>query len=266
MATKKTATKSAPARKPAAKRTASRSAAKPKAAAQQSTVEKSVETPKTTTTTTSSSTPSKGFKIKKSYIILAVTVVAVAILLYIFRSIFVAAVVNGQPISRLSVVKEAEKQSGKQVLTTLVRNTLIEQEARKQNITVSEKEIDDEIKKLEGNLQKQGQKLDQVLTMQGMSKEDLRKLIRLDKMVGKMVGKDITISDKEVNDYIAKNKESLPTGQNENELKASVKEQLKQQQLNEKVRVWLENLQKNAKINPFVDYYSTAPSTPAMGN
>lgn len=262
MATKKTSTKSAPARKPAAKpakRTTSRSASRSKAQEHKTVAAKTVETPAKVSSTTPSSTStesksSKGFKIKKSYIILIATIIVLGALLYLFRSLFVAAVVNGQPISRLSVVQESEKQSGKQVLTTLVRNTLIEQEARKQNVTVTDKEVDEEIKKLEGNLQKQGQKLDQVLQMQGMSKEDLRKLIRLDKMVGKMVGKDINITDKQVADYIEKNKESLPQGQNENELKATVKEQLKQQQLNEKVRTWLEDLQKNAKINRFVNY------------
>jgi foldase protein PrsA len=256
MATKKTSTKSAPARKAAAKpakKTASKTTVRSKPQEHKAVAEKTTEAPAKTTASTSTNT-NKGFKIKKSYLILVATIIILGVLLYVFRSLFVAAVVNGQPISRLSVVQESEKQSGKQVLTTLVRNSLIEQEARKQNVSVSDKEIDDEIKKLEGNLQKQGQKLDQVLSMQGMSKEDLRKLIRLDKLVGKMVGKDIKITDQQVADYIDKNKESLPQGQNEAELKNTVKEQLKQQQLNDKVRTWLEDLQKNAKITRFVNY------------
>lgn len=267
---KKTSTKSASARKTAAKAASAKKTEvkkSVKAAKSKATKSTSVKTaaPKVQTKvaeavqvvpekTTASAEKRQSFKIKKSYIILAATVIILGTLLYVFRSVFVAAVVNGYPISRLSVVKEAEKQSGKQVLTTLVRNTLIEQEAQKQNVTVSDKEVNDEIKKLEGNLQKQGQKLDQVLVMQGMTKEDLNKLIRLDKMVGKMVGKDIKISDQQVNEYIEKNKEALPTDQNEKDLKNTVREQLKQQQLNEKVRTWLEDLQKNAKITHFVEY------------
>lgn len=263
MATKKTTTKkSAPARKTAAKpvkKTTSRPAAKarPKTNTRSVAADKSLETSTSSETSTSQSTSSnesKGFKIKKSYVILLVTVVVLGLLLWFFRSLFVAATVNGQPISRLSVVREAEKQSGSQVLSMLVRNTLIEQEAKKQNVTVSEKEVDDQIKKLESNLQKQGQKLDQALKMQGMTREDLRKIIRLDQMVSKMVGKDINITDKQVNEYIEKNKDALPQGQNEAQLKTSVKEQLRQQQLNEKVRTWLEKLQKDAKINKLVGY------------
>lgn len=263
MATKKTSTKSAPARKPAAntarksetKTTVRSKSSSSRTAAARSTAAKTTITPEIVEKpTTTPQTKQKAFKIKKSYLILAAVVIIIGSLLLIFRNLFVAAVVNGQPISRLEIVQEAEKQSGKQVLTTIIRNKLIEQEARKQNVNVSEKEVDDEIKKLEGNLQKQGQKLDQVLTMQGMTKNDLRKLIKLDKMVGKLVGKDIKITDQQVNEYIEANKESLPADQNENDLKNTVREQLKQQQLNEKVRTWLEDIQKKAKIDQFVSY------------
>jgi foldase protein PrsA len=256
MATKKTSAKSTaakkPASKPAKKSTAKTTAKVTKTQEPKTVAEKKVDAPAEKAST--ASTNGGGFRMKKSYVILVVVIVLLGALLYFFRSLFVAAVVNGQPISRLSVVQEAEKQSGKQVLTTLVRNTLIEQEARKENVTVSDQEINDEIKKLQDNLQKQGQKLDQVLAMQGMSQADLRKLIRLDKLVGKMVGKDIKITDQQVTDYIEKNKEALPQGENESELKNTVRDQLKQQQLNDKVRTWLEQLQSKAKITRFVNY------------
>lgn len=196
----------------------------------------------------------KLYKMNKAYVILAIVLVAIGLLAYKYRSLFVAATVNGQPISRIAVIKEAEKQSGKQTLSNLVRNTLIEQEAKKQNITVTDKEIDAEIKKVEGTLAKQGQKLDQVLALQGITKEDLRKLIRLDKIVGKLVGKDIKVTDKEIDEYVAKNQESLPQDQSEAQIRKSVKERLRQQQLNSKVQTWLESLQKKAKVQYFVQY------------
>lgn len=193
-------------------------------------------------------------KIRKAYVVLAIVILGIALIAYKYRGLFVAASVNGQPISRIAVVKESEKQSGKQTLSNLVRNTLIEQEAKKQNVTVTDKEIDTEIKRVEGTLAKQGQKLDQVLALQGITKQDLRKLIRLDKIVGKLVGRDIKVSDKDIADYIEKNQESLPKDQSEEQIKASVKERLRQQQLNAKVQTWLESLQKNAKVQYFVQY------------
>ena len=179
---------------------------------------------------------------------------ALGVLLYYGRGLFVAAVVNGQPISRATVVKEAEKQAGKQALDNIVRNTLIEQEARKQGITVSQKEIDEEIKKIKTTLSKQGQKLDDVLVMQNMTKNDLQKLIRLDKLVGKIVGKDIKVTDKEISDYLEKNKEMMPKDQSEEQLKKTAGDQIRQQKLNQKVQTWLTGLKSKAKVLYFVQY------------
>jgi SurA-like N-terminal domain len=266
MATKKKITKKSTA---AAKKSTPVKKATKKTVAASSKAPSKTTTPKTTTpvqktsvepkvSTASSaqakSAETKPIKIRKAYVILVACVIIFAALLYFFRGWFVAAVVNGQPVSRMSVIKEAEKQSGKQALDTLVRNDLIEQEARKQNVTVSDKEIDDEIKKVEAQLAKQGQKIDQVLAMQGMNRNDLRRLIRLDKLVGKIVGKDIKVSDKEIDAYIEKNKDALPQGQSETELRASVKEQLNQQKLNAKVQTWLADVQKKANIMYFVQY------------
>jgi foldase protein PrsA len=200
------------------------------------------------------STPVKKTKIRKPYVVLVVTILLIGAALYYFRGLFVAAVVNGQPISRLEVIRQTEQQSGKQTLETLVRNSLIEQEAKKQNVIVTEQEINDEIKKLEGNLQKQGQKLDQVLQAQGMSQQDLRKLIRLDKLVAKMVGKDVTVSNAEVAKYIADNAQALPKNVDEKTLKQQVSDQLKQQKTNAKVRDWLAQIQKDANVRYYVQY------------
>lgn len=191
----------------------------------------------------------------RKYLILAIVLIVVlGALLYIYRGLFVAAVVNGQPISRWSVIQQTEKQAGKQALNTLVRNTLIEQEAQKEHVTVSDQEVNDEMKTVQNNLSKQGQNLNQVLALQGMTMNDLRNLVRLDKLVSKMVGKDIKVSDKDVNDYIDKNRDLLPKDQSEDQLKKTVAAQLKQQQLNTKVQAWLTDVQNKAKIIYFVQY------------
>lgn len=193
-------------------------------------------------------------KVHKSTLVIAAVILIAAGILYFGRGLIVAAVVNGQPISRLEVVQETEKQSGKQALTSLIRNILVEQEARKENVTVTEKQIDDQIKKVETNLSKQSQNIDQVLAQEGMTKADLRKVIRLDLLVTKMVEKDVKVSDKEVTDYIEKNRDILPKDQSESQLKKSVADRLKQQKLSQKASEWLAGLEKNAKIVRFVDY------------
>lgn len=238
-----------------ASRSASRTSAKTTAPVSKATENTTPSSSATTASTSSDASKSaSSFKVRKPYIALVITILLLGAALYYFRGLFVAAVVNGQPISRLEVVRQTEQQSGKQTLDTLVRNALIEQKAKKENVSVTEKEINDEIKKLQDNLSKQGQNLDQVLQAQGMSQEDLKKLIRLDKLVAKMVGKDVKVSDDEINKYIEDNKDALPQDADEATLKKQVSEQLKQQKTNEKVRNWLAEIQKEANVTYFVQY------------
>lgn len=199
------------------------------------------------------SVTARSLKVKRSYIVVALVILSLVTLVYLGRNLIVAAMVNGQPISRLAVVRELEAQGGKQALDSLITKQLIIQEARNKNITISQKEVDDELKKIADNLKQQGQELDQVLTLQGMTKDQLVEQIKLQKMLEKMVGK-ITVTDKEVTDYIESNRESLPTDQDEASIAANVKTTLTQQKLNEKAQSTLENLRKNAKINYFVQY------------
>lgn len=199
------------------------------------------------------SNSARSLKVKRSYIIVALLILIAVTLIYLGRNLIVAAMVNGQPISRLSVVRELEAQGGKQALDSLITKQLILQEARKKNISVTQNEVDNELKKISDNLKAQGQELDQVLTLQGMTKDQLVEQIKLQKMLEKVVGK-IAVSDKEVSDYIENNRESLPTDQDEASIAANVKNTLTQQKLNEKAQSTLESLRKNARIDYFVQY------------
>lgn len=175
-------------------------------------------------------------------------------LLYYFKSLFVVAIVNGEPISRLVLIKELEKQGGKQTLESLISKALILQEAKKQNAIISKAEIDQEVKKIEKDVQSQGQTLDQILAVRGMSKNDLVEQVRIQKLIEKILAKDIKVTDKEVDEYIEGNKITPPEGQRIDDVKAQIKEQLRQQKLEESFQTWIENLKKNAKINYFLNY------------
>lgn len=196
----------------------------------------------------------KAFRIHKTTLIIAVAIIALGALLYFGRGLLVAAVVNGQPISRLEIVSEAEKASGKQVLDSAVRTVLVEQEARKQNITISDKELNDQIKDIEKNLSSQGQNIDQMLKLQGMTRADLQRIVRLDLLVTKMVGDSIKISEADVDKYIEENKEFLPKDKKEADLRKEAREQLKKSQLPQKAQDWFAQLEKKSNITKFVNY------------
>ncbi len=192
--------------------------------------------------------------LKQPKVFVPLIIIVLIILAFLLKGLFVAALVNGQPITRLTVIAELEKQGGKQTLASLVNQTLILQEAKKKNINVTQKEIDTQSKQIEDSLKKQGQNLDTALAVQGMTRQDFLMQLKLRSLVEKLLGDQIKVTDQEVSDYIEKNKDTLPTNLKEDEIKTGVKEQLKQQKMASMSQSWLANLTKNAKINYFVNY------------
>ena len=134
---------------------------------------------------TQPATENKAVRVKKSYFFTVLGIVLLVLLAVLFRNLFVAAMVNNHPISRLAVISELEKQGGKQTLESLITKSLIVQEADKRHIEISQKDIDGEIKKIQNNLASQGQTLEQVLQLQNMTKDQLVEQIKLQKIIEK---------------------------------------------------------------------------------
>jgi foldase protein PrsA len=168
--------------------------------------------------------------------------------LFYFKSRFIVAVVNGQPISRFSLINELEKQSGKKTLESLIIKTLIFQEAKKQKISVSKEEVNQEIKQLEESFSSQGQDFNQALEAQGMTRNQLQEQIEIQKIVEKIVSGSVHITEEEVEKYLEENKELFPEGTSTEDVKAEVKQQLENQRLSEEIQTWIESLKNNAKV------------------
>ncbi|OGD63744.1 hypothetical protein A2160_03650 [Candidatus Beckwithbacteria bacterium RBG_13_42_9] len=178
-------------------------------------------------------------------------------LAYYYKNLFVVAMVNNQPITRLAVISELEKKQGKQALDNLVTESLIIQEAQKQKVSVTTAEENNELTKIEDSLKSQNMTLEQALQLQGMTKDDLLKQIKIQKIIEKILGKDIQVTDDEVNKYLEDNKDSMPKNPTQdelNKLKDNVKQQLIQQKLGEKFQTWLDDLKSKAKIDYFLNY------------
>lgn len=190
----------------------------------------------------------------KKKVAILVAVVAVAVLVYVFRGFFVAATVNGNIITRLSVDQQLEKQYGKKTLESLITKDLILQEMSKKNITVTDIEVNAEVKKIDDALKKQGRTLQDALDQQGLSRADLIDQLKIQKMIEKLFAKDAAVSDKEVDAYIEQNKDSFPSTEDPKTLRDSVKTQLSQQKLSGKFQTWLAQIQSKAKIQYFVNF------------
>ncbi|MBX4188093.1 MAG: SurA N-terminal domain-containing protein [Candidatus Doudnabacteria bacterium] len=205
----------------------------------------------------SAPSPKKSFNLKRfiNYKVLALilAVVIVGSLAYYYKSFFVAATVNGKPISRWAVIKELEQQSGREALDSLITEKLISAEAKKQNVQVSEDEINVRIKQLEGQIAAQGGTLDEMLATQGVSKADLEDQIVLQVKAEKILGDKLNVTEEDVIKFVADSGQALEAGKEE-EQKAQIRENIKQQKFNEQIVAWIDDARTKASINEFVTY------------
>lgn len=190
--------------------------------------------------------------IKNPKVYLSLTVVVLLILAFIFKNLFVVALVNGQPIFRTQYQQQLETQAGKQVMNSLVTQQLLEQEAVKRHITVSQAELDAQVKNIQSQLATQGQTLDSALAAQGLSQSQFMEQLKLQALVQKMLADKIKVTSSEVADYINKNQSTLPTGESNAQIKAQVTQQLQQQKLSSAAQVFIQQLQAKAKITYFI--------------
>jgi parvulin-like peptidyl-prolyl isomerase len=168
---------------------------------------------------------------------------------YAFRSQFVVASVNGQLITRNEYVAAMEAQGGRQVLEQLILERLIKAEATKKNVTVPQEDIDARIATIENNLSQQGQTLDTALAQNSMTREQfMEQVIKTPLLLEILSAENVVVTDEEIEAYIEENKEMLKSITDQDELKATVKEQLTQGKTQEASQAFMESLQTNAEI------------------
>jgi len=178
----------------------------------------------------------------------------IGILLVLTKSLFVAAIVNGIPISRVKVVKELERQGGTNVLNTLIDRALIFQEARRVGVKVSDAAINTQIASIEETLKGQNLTLEEALAARGQKKEDLIDQIRIQKTVEAILAQKINVSEEDIFKYFEENKQLLDEGAKLEDVKEDIRGQLFQQKLNEEYGKWIEGLKAKAKIYYLVRY------------
>ncbi|TSC96348.1 MAG: parvulin-like peptidyl-prolyl isomerase [Parcubacteria group bacterium Athens1014_10] len=184
---------------------------------------------------------------------IVVLVVLIGFFAFYYKRLFIAAMVNGTPISRFAVIKELESVSGKNALDALITQKLINDEVLKKGITVSNDEIDAEIKNVENQVEAQGMTLSQALAAQGLTQENFKKKIVIQKKLEKLLADQVQVTDDEVAKYIKDNKVEIPKGQ-EDSYKAQIKDQIEQQKMSEAANLLINSLRSQAKINYFTNY------------
>jgi len=177
-----------------------------------------------------------------------IAVLIALVLGYAYYRFGIVATVNGVPISKISYLNALEKQDKKQTIKQMANEALVLQEAAKKGVTIDQATIDTEIATVEAQIKSQGQTLDAALLAEGMTKADLEKQIRIQKIVEKLSNPSIDITQAQIDDYLKTNKASLPTTYTKDQLQSLAKEQLTSEAKNTAINTWFTELQKNSKI------------------
>ncbi len=189
-------------------------------------------------------------RIAPAKIALTVLVIGLIALVFANKGVLVAATVDGKPIFRWELTRILMSRFGKQTLEAMISERLINDEAAKAGVTVSQPEIDAKIKTLIDNLGG-GMSIDQLLAYQGMTRADFESQLRLQLTVEKLLGKDIAVTDTDITNYIATNSANLVATDTAG-MREEARQAIMSQRVNEKLQPWFSQLKAKAKILRFL--------------
>ena len=198
---------------------------------------------------TSPSMPSAPkFNTKILYVVVAL--LALSALLLANKGLLVAAVVDGKPIFRWDLTRVLTSRFGNQTLEGMITEHLIASEARKTGVSVTEGELGarkaEILKSVGGSMS-----LEDVLKVQGISKEEFESQLRLQLTVQKILGQGVEITDKDIDQFIATNKAALAATEPA-ALRAEARQAILESKVSEKLQPWFAELKKRAKILRFL--------------
>ncbi|HEY3397040.1 MAG TPA: SurA N-terminal domain-containing protein [Armatimonadota bacterium] len=125
----------------------------------------------------------------------------------------VVATVNGDKVTEAQLAAALRDRYGFVVREQLIESLVIEQEAKKKNLTVTEAEIDDAFAKskaqVEARLRQSGQTWEMWLASQDLTVTALRRRLREQILLEKMVKPSVTVTDDDVSKYYAANRQSF---------------------------------------------------------
>lgn len=194
------------------------------------------------------------FEMKKrsfNFIIpVVLAVLIIGLLGYLLKDQFLVATINGRPVFRYELNQRLTRSYGKEILENMIIEKLISNEARKNNLIVSEADIDQEIAKISEGIG-EGTNIEELLLAQGMTMKDFRDQIKIRLEVNRLLSKDVSVTDEEIDRFIEENSQML-TATDEAEKREEAKDLLTDQKIGEKLQPWLTELKNNASIQRFL--------------
>lgn len=192
----------------------------------------------------------KIINLKSSKTRVLILIVAVILLLAIYKkNWFIAAVVNGMPVTNLELQLKLNQQFRTQTLNQMINEKIIISEAAKAGAIPTDGEINQKISQLEANVGGKDM-LDNLLAQQGQTRQTLRDQIRVQLAITKLYDKEATVSADEVTKFIDQNKAQLKATDSAGQQKEA-EDTLKQQKLSQIFSQKFQDLRQKAKIQIF---------------
>lgn len=184
---------------------------------------------------------------KKFYFVL---LVAGLLLIAVYKKgWFVAAMVNGSPITNLELQMKLNEQFRSQTLNQLVNEKIILDEARKNNTLATDAEINKKVEEIEASVG--GTKaMDEILSSQGQDRKSIKNQIRLQLSIEKLYLKEATVSAQELDKFLETNRDQLQSTDSAKQAEEA-ENLLKQQKLSQIFNEKFQTLRQQAKISIF---------------
>lgn len=210
--------------------------------------EESASTPKFSSVKKPSLTGIKNFRPNRTtYLVLAL--IGLLLLAYYKKDWFIAATVNGSPVSNFELLGRLNQQYRTPTLNQMINEKIILNEVKKNNITVINDEVNQKIAELEKNVGGP-QALDSLLVQQGQTRDSLKEQVKIQLSIEKLYQKDATVSAEEVEAFVKENEGQLQATDSAGQTKEAT-EILQQQKLSQVFNQKFQQLKQNAKVQIF---------------
>lgn len=187
-------------------------------------------------------------KLNKSIMIIFL-LTAIVILAFYKKNWFVAASVNGEPITNIALLAKLNQLYRTPVLSQMIDEKVILDEAQKRGIIITSSEIQARATKWEARFGGK-EAFNNLLAQQGQSRGDFESQIKYQLIVEKMFDKEASVSAEEIDQFLKTNKTELQSSDSAQQV-ADATDLLKQQKIGKIFAQKFPELKQQANIKIF---------------
>ncbi len=181
--------------------------------------------------------------------VMVLGLVLLLLLAFYKKEWFVAATVNGSPITTAEVFARMNQDFRKQIVQQMVDEKIIMDEARKNNALPTDVEVQAKMADIEKRVGG-ADALNGLLEQQGQTRSSVERQIKLQLAMEKLYANEATVSADEVSQYIAQNGATLTATDSAGKT-AEATDAIRQQKLSQILGDKFQTLKNNAKVTIF---------------